>query len=90
MLRVAESDGFGTYHITNQGALSWCDFAALVFRICGVTAQLSPTTSEEYGAPARRPAYSVLANARLAASGLPMLRPIEPALHEYLKEKQHV
>jgi dTDP-4-dehydrorhamnose reductase len=90
MRDVAASDFSGTVHITNQGAISWHDFAALAFKLCGVHANLTPTSSEEYGAPARRPAYSVLANERLASLGIAPLRPVEDALRAYLHEKGHI
>lgn len=90
MRSIAQTGACGTYHVTNAGAISWHDFAALIFRLCGVRADLSPVTSDAYGAPARRPAYSVLANTRLAAAGLPPLRSVPEALHAYLKDKGHI
>ena len=51
---------------------------------------LKPTTSDEYNAPARRPPYSVLANTRAAALGLPPLRPWSQALEAYLRAKRHL
>ncbi len=66
----------GTFHITNQGAVSWYDFAREVLDISGqdpdrvspiATADLKPAR------PAPRPANSVLDNAALRLSGLPML-----------------
>jgi dTDP-4-dehydrorhamnose reductase len=90
MRDVAGSGFAGTVHITNQGAISWHDFAALTFKLCGVQANLSPTTSEEYGALARRPAYSVLANRRLSSLGIAQPQPVEDALHAYLREKGHI
>jgi dTDP-4-dehydrorhamnose reductase len=86
---LAGTGAYGTCHITNQGAISWHDFAALIFEMCGVTADLTPTTSEEYGAPARRPAYSVLANNHWLAAGQAPLRDVPAALASYLREKGH-
>jgi len=84
MAAIAEAECFGTYHITNAGELSWYDFAVAIFQLAGLRPDLRPTTSAEYGAPARRPPYSVLANERLAGLGVPTLRPVEEALAEYL------
>ena len=84
MAAIAEAECFGTYHITNAGEFSWYDFAVAIFRLAGLRPYLRPTTSAEYGAPARRPPYSVLANERLAGLGVPTLRPVEEALAEYL------
>lgn len=90
MRALAASEAYGLYHITNSGAISWYDFAALIFQLCGVAADLTPVSSADYGAPARRPAYSVLANARTAALGLAPLRPIADALRAYLMEKRYL
>ena len=66
----------GCFHVTNQGAVSWFDFARAVLESSGQdpervqpisTAELSPPR------PAPRPANSVLDNAALRLSGLPLL-----------------
>jgi dTDP-4-dehydrorhamnose reductase len=74
----------GIFHITNEGACSWHDFAAAIFEIRGVRANLSPTTSESYKTPARRPRYSVLDNRRLKDLGLNRMLSWREALAEYL------
>lgn len=83
MLRAIAATGrFGTYHATNSGACSWFEFAQAIFEISGIDAQVEPTTTAAYGAPARRPAYSVLANSALAS--IEPLRSWREALREYL------
>jgi len=66
----------GLFHVTNQGAVSWYEFAGAVLAAAGedpsrvkpiATADLQPAR------PAPRPANSVLRNAALEASGLPLL-----------------
>jgi dTDP-4-dehydrorhamnose reductase len=52
-----------------------------------VAADLTPVTAAEYGARARRPAYSVLAHANLAALGEDDLRPWDQALVAYVAER---
>jgi dTDP-4-dehydrorhamnose reductase len=86
---LAATGAYGIYHLTNQGEISGHDFAALAFRLTGIRADLSRTSSAAYGAPARRPACSVLANTRAAALGLAPLRSVEDALIAYLAEKGH-
>ncbi|MCI0423550.1 MAG: dTDP-4-dehydrorhamnose reductase, partial [Acidobacteria bacterium] len=64
--KVAElllTNSFGLFHITASGDCSWFEFAREIFSIAGIEADLSPTTSEAFKSPARRPAYSVLENA---------------------------
>jgi dTDP-4-dehydrorhamnose reductase len=77
----------GLYHVTSSGACSWYELARAIFDKAGVRADLAPITSREYGAPARRPAYSVLAPAALVALELPPLRPWQEALAAYLEER---
>lgn len=74
----------GLYHLTNQGQCSWFDFAAAVFRLAGVAADLRPTTTREYGGKAARPAFSVLQTEHADA---PCLRPWEEALADYLWQR---
>lgn len=68
----ATFDAFGTYHYTNSGIASWYDFAVAIFeeaRVLGYPlrlTQVQPITSDQYPTPAKRPAYSVLANEKLA------------------------
>jgi dTDP-4-dehydrorhamnose reductase len=88
-LLAADPPG-GVYHLTNGGACSWFEFARRIFELTGLAPDLEPTTSEAYGAPARRPANSVLRNTRLPALGLPPLRPWAEALRAYLAAKAHL
>lgn len=51
----------GVYHFTNEGAISWYDFAKAIHRIAGIkTCHVRPLHTAEYPTPARRPHYSVL------------------------------
>lgn len=61
----------GVYHMTNSGQCTWFEFAAEIFRLAGVEVDLQPTTTAEFGSPAPRPAYSVLANTRAPEIALP-------------------
>jgi len=75
------------YHLTNAGQTSWYDFARRSLELAGVAADLTPVTAAEYGARARRPAYSVLAHANLSAIGEDDLRPWNQALVAYVAER---
>lgn len=51
----------GVYHFSNEGVISWYDFAKAIHRIAGITTcKVHPLHTEEYPTPARRPPYSVL------------------------------
>lgn len=56
----------GTYHYSNEGAISWYDFAVAIAHESGLDPGLiSPVYSEEYICAAPRPAYSVLDRRRI-------------------------
>ncbi|MCZ2340630.1 MAG: dTDP-4-dehydrorhamnose reductase [Bacteroidales bacterium] len=78
----------GLFHVVNAGACSWYEFAAEIFRQSGLTADLSPITSAQFGAPARRPSYSVLSTDRLVEVGVSAPRLWPDALAHYLAERQ--
>jgi dTDP-4-dehydrorhamnose reductase len=82
---VAGDAPCGIYHVTNSGECSWYDFARAVLDLTGVKADITPIKSPQRPALALRPAYSVLANKRLATLGEPPLRSWRDALTAYLK-----
>lgn len=73
----------GVYHAANSGGCSWFEFAAAVFELAGVSADLSPRSAGEQ-APSR-PRCSVLLDTRSGALGLSPMRPWRDALAAYLE-----
>ncbi len=66
----------GTFHVTNQGAVSWFEFAQEVLIASGADpARVQPVTTADLQPPrpAPRPANSVLENAALRLSGIALL-----------------
>jgi dTDP-4-dehydrorhamnose reductase len=84
VVRLVEAGAHGTYHATCQGACSWYEFAAEIFRQAGVEPVLEAQTTAESGAVALRPAYSVLRNGRLQDLGLDVMPPWPEGLSAYL------
>jgi dTDP-4-dehydrorhamnose reductase len=87
---LIETRAWGTYHATSAGGCAWSAFAAEIFRLAaarGLIAAAPAVTaisSAEFGAPARRPPYSVLENRALADLGLDRMRPWQDALAGYI------
>jgi len=48
------------FHYTNDGALSWFDFANEILDIYGIKCAINPIKTHEYPLPAKRPKYSLL------------------------------
>jgi dTDP-4-dehydrorhamnose reductase len=79
----------GTYHTTNSGSCTWYELASKAIEWSGMQGvQVIPVSTSEFPRPAPRPANSVLANARLAREGFPMLQGWPLALQQYLREMQ--
>jgi dTDP-4-dehydrorhamnose reductase len=51
---------YGIYHVAAEGDCTWADFAEAIFEEAGLDTRVRRITTEEFGARAPRPAYSVL------------------------------
>jgi dTDP-4-dehydrorhamnose reductase len=78
----------GLYHATNQGSCSWYEFARTIFDLGGLVTPLAPASVKDMASPVRRPFYSVLENAALAAAGLDRMRPWRDALADYMAQRR--
>lgn len=90
LVDLIEIGRFGLFHMTNDGQCSWYEFAAEIFRILRMEADLEGVDSTAYGARARRPAFSVLENRHAERIGLSGFSPWAEALKDYLKRKGHL
>ena len=87
--RLAVDRRPGVHHTTNAGAVSWFEFAQAVVAAAGRDpGMVSPCTTAELQPPrpAPRPANSVLDNAVLRGSGLPLLRDFREPLTELVRK----
>jgi dTDP-4-dehydrorhamnose reductase len=50
----------GLWHVAAEGDCTWADFAEAIFEEAGLDCRVRRITTAEFGAPAPRPAYSVL------------------------------
>lgn len=53
-------EAFGIYHFSNEGVVSWYDFAKNIFDIAGTSVITNPIKTSEYPTRATRPAFSVM------------------------------
>jgi dTDP-4-dehydrorhamnose reductase len=65
---------FGVYHVAADGECTWADFAVAIFEEAGLECRVRRITSAEYGAPAARPASSVLRTEKPGTPRLPHWR----------------
>lgn len=50
----------GIYHYSNEGQISWYDFAVAIREISSLDCKINPIPTEQYPTPAKRPQYSLL------------------------------
>lgn len=78
----------GIYHVSNTGFCSWYDFAKAILIEKGINQELiKPISTNDYGAVAPRPSYSVLGHKALINEGIPPLRHWREALKEFIREE---
>lgn len=87
---MIETDKYGVYHATNEGFISWYDFAKKIFELANVDMKVNPVTTEEYKKlvpqQASRPLNSRLSKKSLVDAGFKLLPNWEDALARYIKE----
>jgi len=69
IMEVVNQNGNGQvqeiYHFSNEGAISWYDFAKAVMKIKKLDCKVNPIESKDFRAKANRPFYSVLNKSKL-------------------------
>lgn len=87
----AKNVPFGIYHVTDEGEISWWDFAVEInaqaknFGLLENPAcKVNPCTTEEYPTPAKRPAYSVLSKEKIQSALGIKLPPWQESLKKFL------
>jgi len=53
------------YHFSNEGAISWYDFAKTIMQEANLTCKVNPIESKDFPSKANRPFYSVLNKAKI-------------------------
>ncbi len=79
------TEKYGVYHATNEGICSWYEFACAIFREAGISVNVVPVTTEEYGARAKRPVNSRMSKEKLTEAGFERLPGWQDALKRYLQ-----
>ncbi len=86
---LVEKNIHGLFHMGGGQAISWYDYAKLIFELAGVSPILQPTDEREYRTAARRPKCSPLSNAKLEAAGIAPMPPLREAVRDYLAAREH-
>lgn len=65
ILPQIKSDKVEIYNYSNEGVLSWYDFAKEIMKMAKIDCEISPIETKDYPTPASRPHYSLLNKAKI-------------------------
>lgn len=74
----------GVFHVGGGAAISWFEYARLIFQVAGLNPELEPTDARQYRTAARRPKFSALSNEKMERAGIAPMPPLETAVRMYL------
>lgn len=89
---LEESQHYGLYHFTNEGKISWYDFACKIDELAtslGIlknNCQVIPIPSDHFPTKAKRPKNSCLAKEKVKSTFNLTIRPWESALVDFMSE----
>ena len=87
---MIETTKYGTYHATNEGYISWAEFAREIFKLANINVIVHDVTTEQYlkmvSQQAMRPLNSRMSKESLDKAGFKRLPDWKDALNRYLKE----
>lgn len=91
---MIETEKYGIYHATNEGYISWCDFAREIFSLSNKNVKVNGVTTIEYKKlvpnQTDRPLNSRMSKDSLDKAGFNRLPSWKDALRRYLEELKNV
>ena len=89
---MIKTDKYGIYHATNEGFVSWAEFAEEIFKLSNKNVKVNYVTTDEYKKlvpqQADRPLNSRMSKKSLDESGFSRLPNWKDALARFLKEAE--
>lgn len=87
-LDLVQRNQTGVFHVGGGRAISWFEYAKLIFQAAGLAPELQPTSERGYRTAARRPKYSALSNAKMERCGVEPMPPLEAAIADYMERRK--
>jgi len=88
LLKIALSDHIipGVYHFSNDGIISWFDFATAIAEISHSSCKVNAITTAQYPTPAKRPSYSGLNKSKILSNYSIQLKPWRDSLQDCIQK----
>ncbi len=85
LVDMLETEKYGEYHASNEGTCSWYEFAKEIFSAAGMNeVEVTPVSSEEFQAKAKRPKNSRMSKEKLVKNGFNKLPSWQDAVKRYV------
>lgn len=81
---LIQTKKYGTYHVTNEGYVSWAEFAETIFVKAGLDCRVERVSSSDFVSKAKRPKNGRLSTCKLQENGFSLLPPWQDALDRFL------
>ena len=79
----------GVFHVGGGTAVSWFDYAKLIFEVAGIAPELKPSNEREHRTLARRPKFSALSNSKMERCGITPMPPMREAVQDYMNRRKY-
>lgn len=86
LVSMIQSEKYGVYHATNEGFMSWAEFAESIMEKSGFSVKINHIPTSEYPVKAKRPLNSRLSKRCLTDNGFSLLPSQDDALTRYIEE----
>lgn len=86
IINIMNSDKPGIYHLTNEGYLSFYDFAIKVFEKVDIKIKVNKILTKDYKTIAKRGLNSMLSKDCLIKNNIPILLSVEDGILEFMDE----
>lgn len=86
LVQMIQTEKYGVYHASNEGFMSWADFAESIMKKSGLSMKINHIPTSEYPVKAKRPLNSRLSKKCLTDNGFSLLPTQDDALTRYIEE----
>lgn len=86
LVSMIKTEKYGVYHATNEGFMSWAEFAESIMKKSGLNVKINHIPTSEYPVKAKRPLNSRLSKKCLTDNGFSLLPSQDDALTRYIEE----
>ena len=84
LVEMIQTDKYGIYHATNEGACTWAEFAEEIFKIADLNVKVNHIATAEYPTMAKRPMNSRLSKKKLVINNFKTLENWQKDLKKFL------